>query len=344
MKPAYIKSYAIDFNWGSGGVNRFAKPGLWAHADPVKHIAWYKAMGTNVIQSFCISCNGYAWYKNATVPEQPGLKHNFLPELVKLGHKENMLVMGYFCISANTRWAQQNPDWSYGIPHTPHIPYTKKYLDYLYTVIDNAVRKTGIDGFMIDWVWQPNRSATRNKWLDCEKELYKQLMGEKYPETKELSAVKETEYSRKAIDKTWKIIRKAAKNANPNCIIWLTASNPTHPHTVNSAMYKEVDWLMNESGDLKRIKTVKPMTGKHTRLITCLANWNKQDPTVIVPAALKERIGLYGFAKPGANSLPPLNKLLKYPVAGLTGDAKNIAVLAQAYHNMPITSENNDSV
>jgi hypothetical protein len=29
-------------------------------------------------QSFAVSCNGYAWYKNGIVPEQPGLKHNFL--------------------------------------------------------------------------------------------------------------------------------------------------------------------------------------------------------------------------------------------------------------------------
>ena len=39
-----IKAYCLDFNWGPGGPNRFAKPGLWADADPVEHVAWYKAM------------------------------------------------------------------------------------------------------------------------------------------------------------------------------------------------------------------------------------------------------------------------------------------------------------
>ena len=107
-------------------------------------------------------------------------------------------------------------------------------------------------------------------------------------------------------------------------------------------MYKEVDWLMNEGGDLERIKAVKPMIGKHTRLITCLANWNKQDAASVVPAALKEGIGLYGFAKPGADSLLPLEELLKRPVNGLRGDARNIAVLARAYHGMPIDSVKND--
>ena len=45
-------------------------------------------MGNNVIQTFCVSCNGYAWYKNGVVPEQPGLKHDFLREVVRLGHAE----------------------------------------------------------------------------------------------------------------------------------------------------------------------------------------------------------------------------------------------------------------
>jgi hypothetical protein len=88
LSPAEpIKAYDIDFNWGPGGPNAFAKPGLWADADPAKHVAWYKALGANVIQTFCVSCNGYAWYKNGVVPEQPGLKHDFLPEVVKLAHK-----------------------------------------------------------------------------------------------------------------------------------------------------------------------------------------------------------------------------------------------------------------
>ena len=81
--PKDIKAYCLDFNWGPGGPNAFAKPGLWADADPAQHVAWYRAMGVNVIQTFCVSCNGYAWYKNGVVPEQPGLKHDFLPEVVK---------------------------------------------------------------------------------------------------------------------------------------------------------------------------------------------------------------------------------------------------------------------
>ncbi len=126
-----VKAYCIDFNWGDGGPNAFARPGLWADADPKEHVAWYKSLGANVIQTFAVSCNGYAWYKNGVVPEQPGLKHDFLAEMVRLGHKENMKVMGYFCVASNTRWGQLNPGESYGVPADGHIPLTKKYNKFL---------------------------------------------------------------------------------------------------------------------------------------------------------------------------------------------------------------------
>ncbi len=34
-----IKAFCIDFNWGPGGPNGFAAPGLWADADPAAHVA-----------------------------------------------------------------------------------------------------------------------------------------------------------------------------------------------------------------------------------------------------------------------------------------------------------------
>ena len=138
-------------------------------------------------------------------------------------------------------------------------------------------------------------------------------------------------------------IRKAAKDANPNCIVWLTSNNTTHPHVVNSAMYKEADWLMNESGDMKRIDQVRSMVGKHTRLITCLARWNKKDATKVVPEALKAGVGLYGFAKPRNNGgLIPLDGILSKPVRELRGDDRNIAVLARAYHGVSVDAVRNE--
>ena len=339
--PDAIKAYCIDFNWGEGGPNGFARPGLWADAEPARHVAWYKTLGANVMQTFCVSCNGYAWYKHGVVPEQPGLKYDFLTEAVRLGHKEGLRVMGYFCIGSNTRWGQEHANLSYGIPSSPHIPYTDEYLSFLSDAIRDSVRRTGIDGFMIDWLWQPERKTTGGKWLDCERRLYTQLMGQPFPGEDKLTAEQEVTYSRKALDRCWNAIHKAAKETNPACIIWLSSHSPTHPHVVRSRMYQEIDWLMNEGGDLERVAAVRPMIGKHTRLITCLANWNRQDPTTIVPAALQQGIGLYGFTKPQADSLVPLEPCLTQPVRRLSGDAKNLGALSRAYHGVPLDSVRN---
>ena len=339
-----IKAYCIDFNWGEGGPNAFAKPGLWADADPAQHVAWYKSLGANVIQTFCVSCNGYAWYKNGVVPEQPGLKHDFLPEVVRLAHKEGLRVMGYFCIGANTRWGQTRPDLSYGIPNTPHIPHTDEYLAYLDAAVRDAVAKTGMDGFMIDWVWQPERASAGGKWLECEKALYTALVHEPFPGEDKLTPEQETAYGRKALDRCWETIRKAAKETNPACIIWLTCNKPMSPFTIHSRMYQEVDWFMNEGGDIENIRSVRPMVGPHTRLMTCLADWNGQDPTVIVPEALKEGIALYGFTKPGPDSLVPLEPCLTQPVSALKGDARNIGALARAYHGVGLDTVKKEGV
>jgi hypothetical protein len=164
-------------------------------------------------------------------------------------------------------------------------------------------------------------------------------MDEKFPGEENLGekSPKYTEYSRKAIDRAWKAIRKAAKEANPECIIWLTSNHINHPHVVNSDMYKEADWLMNESGDMKRIEAVKGMVGKNTRLITCLARWNGKDAMQVVPEALAAGVGLYGFTVPRNNGgIVPLEKFMHKPVTELTGDDRNIAVLARAYHGVPM--------
>jgi hypothetical protein len=329
-----IKAYCLDFNWAP--TNRrgrpFATPGQWAAADPAAHVEWYKAIGANVIQTFCVSTNGYAWYKDGFVPEQPGLKYDFLPEVVELGHREGMLVMGYFCIASNPKWGADHPDLSYGTPTTYHIPYTDEYLDYLSKSIQDAVRKTGIDGFMIDWLWMPRRDSTEGKWLACEKRLYEQLMGQPFPGEDKLTAAQDTEYSRKSIDRCWKTIHKAAKQANPKCVVWLTVNKINHPHVINSDMYKQADWLMNEAGSMAGIHQIKDMVGEHTRLITCMARWNGADATQAVPEALAAGVGLYGFTTPrGGDGRVPLDSIFSRQVCELSGDSRSIAVLARAY-------------
>lgn len=328
-----IKAYDLDFNWGDGGPNAFAAPGLWADAVPKEHIQWYKNMGVNTIQTFIVSCNGYAWYKNGVVPPQPGLKHDFLPEMVKLGHEAGIKVMGYLCIGSNTRWGLENPDNSYGVPADRHIPFTKKYLNYLDAVIRDAVAKTGIDGFMIDWFYQPNRSSTGGMWLESEKQRYTELMNQPFPGEENLSEDDYNTYSRRAIAACWDVIHNAAKETNPECIIWLTCFDITHPHIVNSKMFQEIDWLMNEEGDVNKMDSIRNMVGPNTQLITCLANWNKKDAKKTVIDAKKAGVGMYGFVKPDSTSLlPPISHFLSQPIDSFSGDARNIATLARAYN------------
>ena len=246
-----IKAYCIDFNWGPGGPNAFTAPGIWADADPKEHVKWYKSLGANVIQTFAVSCNGYAWYKNGIVPEQPGLKHDFLTEMVKLGHKENMKVMGYFCIAANTRWGQLYPDESYGVPSDGHIPLTNKYNNYLADAIKDALKTTNMDGFVIDWVFHGSIHQTNIKWLPCEIEMWAELMDGPFPGKNNVTKDRELKFARRSADRCWKRIRDAAKSTKPGCIIWLSLYNLNHPQVVNSRLVKEVDWLMNEGGRLK---------------------------------------------------------------------------------------------
>ena len=336
-----IKAYCIDFNWGHGRRAGFARPGAWKDADPKEHVKWYKDVGANVIQTFAVSCNGYAWYKSKVIPEQPGLKHDFLTEVVKLGHAEGMKVMGYFCIGANTRWGKENPTLSYGTPSSRHIPYTDEYLAYLSLTITDAIKTTGIDGFMIDWVWMPSRKATNGKWIESEKKLYKQLMGEPFPGEEKLTKDMDIAYSQKAIDRCWKAIRKAAKTADPDNIIWLTTNNVNSPLVKNSDMYKEVDWLMGEKGKLSEIESLRSLVGKKTRLLTCLSDFGGGNAAKDVPEAMKAEVGIYGYAKPDRDSkggLINLNRIFDKQFTEIQGNDLRISVLARAYRNRPIES------
>ncbi|HUX97269.1 MAG TPA: hypothetical protein VMV47_16155 [Bacteroidales bacterium] len=335
-----IKAYDIDFNWGEGGPNGFAAPGLWADADPIAHVEWYDALGCNVIQSFAVSCNGYAWYKNGIVPEQPGLVHDFLTEQVKLAHQKNIRVFGYFCAGSNTRWGLENPDYSYGVPSAPHIPYTTKYIDFLCASIEDAIKKTGIDGVFIDWLWNPGAVMEPYpplKWIACEQEMFGELMGQPFPGIEKITPETELEFRRKAIDRTWKRIKETIKKANPDCIIWLTCAQLTNRDIAGSDMLREVDWVLNEAGDTATTASAQAMLGEHTRMVTCLANWNGQDAAVVIPDAIRKSIGLYGFTKPSEGSImPPVDYYLSVLPDNLNGDARNIALLARTYNGLPV--------
>lgn len=325
-----IKAFSIDFNWGPGGPNLFAEAGHWSDASPEEHLKWYQDMGVNTIQTFCISCNGYAWYKNGKIPAQPGLKTDFLNELTTLGHKNNMRVMGYFCMSANTRWGQLFPSMSYGTPNRYHIPYTDAYVDFLCSSIKDALEHTKIDGFMIDWFFNPLRKSTDGKWLHCEKVLYEQLMGHAFPGEENLSEEQENEYGSKAIQRCWERVRDTAKAIKPDCTIWLSCHILEHPHFKNTTLFKEVDWLMNEAPDPERLDEVREKIGVNSTIVQCLCGWGpNHDASKVINDPRYNEVGFFGFAKPDFTSLPPVAE--KATDERQKGNAKNIEIMRKAF-------------
>jgi len=333
-----IKAFNIDFNWGEGGAHGFARPGLWANANPEEQVNWYEDLGCNVIHSFGVSCNGYAWYKNGIIPEQPGLKYDFLTEMVKLGREKNIKVVGYFCVGANNKWEEDHPDLCYHMDGQ-QIPFTTSYINYLCASIEDAIKKTDIDGVLLDWFYNPGGGRDPLpplRWLPCEQVMYQELMNQAFPGKDKITPEIELDFRRKAIDRAWKRVRKTVKGTKSNCIIWLTCNDLNSKEIVGSAMLNEIDWLMNEAGDIASTEAVRKSIGKQTKLITCLANWNKQDPAKVVPHAIKAKVGLYGFTKPVIGSMmPPINYYLSKSIDSFKGDEKNIAVLARAYNDLP---------
>jgi hypothetical protein len=350
--PKQIKAFCIDFNWahlerrirtagGSEPLTGFAPAGHWADASPEEHVRWYEGLGANTIQTFAVSCNGYAWYKGGVVPPQPGLKHDFLSEVVNLGHKKGMLVMGYFCAGANSKWGRDHPDLSYGTPTTPHIPFTDQYLDYLCRSIADAIKKTGMDGTMIDWLWNPSDKLRESRWLPAEKRLYTQLVGLPFPASGEPSKEDKLEYQRRAIDRCWGHIRETRDKTNPHCVLWLSVSNMNHPTIADSRLLRECDWVMNESPDPKLYEVGKRMVGNETRMIQNLVGWAGHNAKEFLSNPKNRGLDFYGFAEPRDNSFPlPIAEYLSKPVEAFSGKGtfsandRNIAALARFYRGL----------
>ncbi|UCD27543.1 MAG: hypothetical protein JSV03_10530 [Planctomycetota bacterium] len=328
-----IKAFSIDFNWGEGGPNEFAPPGMYVQASPREHLRWYRDLGVNTIQTFCVSCCGYAWFGSDVAPVQPGMKGDFLKEITELAHKESMRVMGYFCVGANTYWGQTNPELSYGIPNKPHIPFTTGYLDYLCAAIEEALTKTDINGFMIDWVFNLDYDLNaRSCWLDCEKKMFEELMDETFPGKEALDTNEEMEFHSRAVDRCWARIHKTAKSVRPNCIIWLSCHAPDNSQVADSKMLREVDWLMNEHPDPLKLDNMCKITGTRTQIIQCLCGWGAEhDAGKVVKDFRYRDVGIFGFAMPDKETtLPPTRS----DDSKIAANARNIEILRQAFQEL----------
>ncbi len=322
-----IKAFCIDFNWMKGST--FATPGLYAQASPEAHLQWYRDLGVNTIQTFCVSCNGYSWYRGTVAPVQPDMKGDFLKEITELGHQAGMRVMGYFCIGANAFWGETRPRLSYGNPRNKtHIPLTSEYLDYLCAEIEDVLTVTDIDGFMIDWMFHVIH-FDRLRWMPCEQEMYRELFGEPFPGKDAVDEKREIEFRRRAVARAWSRIYETAKSVKPDCILWLSSHQLDHPQVTGLAMFGEVDWLMNEHPDPAKIDAVRGAAGQHTRIIQCLSGWGEMhDADKLLSDPRFGNAGFYGFAIPSpVTTLPPTAQ----EDPSLAGNARNIEIIRKAF-------------
>ena len=319
-----IKAFCVDFNWGPGGENGFSPPGLFSNASAQEHVKWYRELGVNTIQSFCVSCIGYAWFRSSVAPVTPGMKGDFLKELADLGHEAGMRVMGYFCVGANTHWGKTRPGLSHGNPSETHIPLTLEYVDYLAKCIEDALKVTAIDGFMLDWFFSPEP-----RWIECEENMYEEIFGEGFPGKEAMTEARTVDFKRRAVARAWKRVREAAKSVRPECILWLSCYDLGDPQVAWSTLVREVDWLMNENPDPAKLVLASAETGKETRLIQCICGWGERhDAEKIIKDPRHADWGFYGFAKPStATGFPPLES--SDPLTA--GNARNIEIIRKAF-------------
>lgn len=318
-----IKAFCIDFNWAPEG--KFAPPGMFTTANAKDHFRWYQDLGVNTIQTFCVSCCGYAWYQSSVPPVNPGMKGDFLKEITEFGHAAGMKVMGYFCIGANSYWGQTHPELSQGVPGNKwHILFTAEYLDYLSRSIEDVLQKVPIDGFMVDWLWN-----VKPTWLECEQKMYTELFDESFPGKTAIDESKTTEFMRRSVERAWMKIYKTTKSVNEKCIIWLSCYNLKDPQVAGSKIFKEVDWLMNEHPDPASLEIVRKEIGPHTQIIQCLCGWGEQhDANKIINDPRYADVGFYGFAMPNPDTtFPPTDSKDKR----FAGNAKNIEIMRKAF-------------
>lgn len=344
-----IKAFCIDFNWDC--TYRAASPGLYAQADPSEHVRWYQDLGANVIQSFLVSYNGFAWYPSEVAPVTPGLKGDFIGELTRLAHAAGLRCFGYFCLGANLWWEMHHQELVHWDCRKWNIPYTDAYLDYFCASVTEAFRRVPVDGALIDWI----RPPLRKRWLDCEKELFRHFLGESFPSTGTVPEIVEIEFQRRVLEHAWRRIRAAANDARPGVILWtnhpfqLTAqglSSSAHKVTGKAQfsplgertlweghhILQDADWVLNECPDPALLAWLDHHTGDHTVVIQNICGWQSHDAGIwrgIDP----RRHGLYGFA-----CADPETTLLERQPRFHPANMRNLEIVRQAYHTLQPTN------
>ena len=352
-----IKAISIDINWDMFW--RPASPGLYVHADPKAQVRWCHELGANVMQTFCCSYNGYAWFPSDVAPVTPGLKGNFLQDQVEEGHKLGMKVMGYFCLGSNPYWAinheahtwhdvrsvtshnEANAGTTYKDISWNWIPFTNEYLDYFCACIRDVLLKTDVDGFMIDW-FKVERCPV---WLESEKQMWQELMGEPFPASGAPSAEAEIEFKRRQVERAWIRVKQTVQETRPTAVIWTNQpfTKSDDPLWNGHRLLKEVDWLLNESPKTEFLDWLAANIGPQTKLLQNFCGWADHSAGNWRNLDTK-RFGFYGFTtvNPGTGLPWTLAEVEAHRRPSMwptvldrySADAKNVAILREAYHSI----------
>ena len=217
------------------------------------------------------------------------------------------------------------------------------YLDYLCRSMEDAIRRTGLDGYMVDWLWNPNPELRKNGWIDAEKKLFSQLLAKPFPASGTPSPEDLLAYERKAIERCWTRIRETRDRTRRDCILWLSVSNLTDPTIAGSLPLRETDWVLNEAPNPEYYERGRKMAGAHTRVLQNLVGWVQHDAKHYLADPRNRNRDFYGFAEPRDKSLPlPVADYLAKPVEAFNGkdsidvNDRNIAALARFYRGMPL--------
>ena len=252
-----------------------------------------------------------------------------------------MRVMGYFCVAANTRWAKEHPDLSYGFPSDYHLPLSDAYLDYLGAAVEDAVRRTDMDGFMVDWLWNPTDKvrAAQNKgrWIDCDKQLFETLVGKPFPANGRPAAADRQVYERKAIERCWRRIHDAAKRVKPDCVIWISCNNVLDPACGHGRAEggRLVHGRERQPGADAENRRALGAANATTALPGGLGRWAQRAENPRRPSQRRLRdLWLHGPPGPTRFRFPSPDASVNLRIA-FSGNERNVAVLARFFTGRP---------
>src|SRR6185295_16855554 len=141
--------------------------------------------------------------------------------------------------------------------------------------------------------------------------MWGELMGEKFPSTGPPPAQAALEYDKRAMARAWQHIQSAA-GATRKATIWTNHPfvEQEKPMWEGHRMLKEVDWVLNESPDIRWLAWLQKQVGEKTLVVQNLCGWPEHD-AVAWKKINTRKFGLYGFAQADVNTTYPLDSFKK---------------------------------